>query len=324
MKKRDTLLVLLALAAAPFAARAQQPGKVWRIGYLSGFTGPDETVDALRETLAKLGYIEGRNIAYEYRWSAGRDERLPGLAEELVKAKVDVIVARTGGVAMAAKRATNSIPIVIEVAGDPVGMGLIASLARPGGNVTGVSQNATELDGKRLQLLREAVPKVTRVATLTWNQSVTKAAFIGQLRAAAKQMDITLQNHEFSGPEGFEAAFTAMQRGGAQALVVQTSGLLIAHAKRIADLATKHRLAAMYQNRFWVDAGGFLYYGASSTEMHRQAATYVDRILKGAKPADLPVEEPTKYELVINLKTARALGMTIPQSLLLQASEVIK
>ena len=321
--RRNAMMALGAGAlAAPLGAFAQQPGKVWRVGYLSSFAGPDETVDALRETLTKLGYVEGRNISYEYRWSAGRDERLPQLADELVRARVDVIVARTGSVAMAAKRATSTIPIVIEVAGDPVGMGLIASLARPGGNVTGVSQNATELDGKRLQLLREVVPKATRVAMLVWDKSATKAAFIGQMRAAAKQMNITLLSQEVSGPEGFEAAFAAMQRERAQGLVVQTSGPLIANAKRVADLAARHRLAAMYQNRFWMDAGGLIYYGASSTEMHRQAASYVDRILKGAKPADLPVEEPTQYELVVNLKTARALGLTIPQAVLLRA-EVI-
>jgi len=314
----------LAMLCVPYPSWAQQPAKVWRVGYLSAISGPDEAVDVLREQLRKLGYVEGRNIAYEYRWAAGREERVQELAEELVRLKVDVIVTRTTFVAFAAKRATGTIPIVMAGAADPVGGGVIASLARPGGNVTGVTQNLTETDGKRLQLLHEMVPTATRVATLTWGKSPLRPLFLDQISKAARQMGITLVNQEVSAPEGFEPAFVAMQRARAQALTVQSNPFFSNHTKRLVDLAAQYRLPAIYSTSGWMDGGGLMYYGVGGRELHRQAATYVDKIFKGAKPADLPVEEPTKYELMVNLKTARALGLTIPQSVLLRATEVIK
>ena len=320
--RRDLLTALCALAALP--AHPQQRGKVWRIGYLAASSGPEPAVEALREQLRKLGYVEGRTIAFEYRWAAGREDRVQELAAELVRLNVDVIVTRTNFVALAAKRATATIPIVMAGAADPVGAGVIASLGRPGGNVTGVTLNSTEIDGKRLQLLHEVIPKATRVATLVWDKSVTKSLFLEQNVAAAKQMGLTLVHQEVGTPEGLDAAFAAMQRARAQALVVQTNPFVSNHVKRILDLAVQHRLPAIYATKGWMDEGGLMYYGVDARELHRHAATYIDRLLRGAKPADLPVEQPTTYELVINLKTAKALGLVIPQAVLLRADEVIQ
>ena len=313
----------LAMLCVPYPSWAQQPAKVWRVGYLSTISGPGEAVDALREQLRKLGYVEGRNIAYEYRWAAG-PERVQELAEELVRLKVDVIVTRTTFVAAAAKRATATIPIVMASASDPVAGGVIASLARPGGNVTGVTQNTTETDGKRLEILHEIIPKATRFASLSWDKSLIKAGFSEQTRAAAKKLGVTLIHQEVGTPDGIKAAFAAMKRQRAQALVVATSPFITSQFKLIANLAAVQRLPVIYNTSINADAGGLMFYGATQTEMHRKAATYVDRILKGAKPADLPVEDPTKYELIVNLKAAKALGLTIPQAVLLRANEVIK
>ena len=314
----------LALLCVPYPSWAQQPAKVWRVGYLSNTSGPGQAVDALREQLRKLGYVEGRNIAYEYRWAAGRQERVQDLADELVRLEVDVIVTSTTFVAAAAKRATATIPIVMAGAGNPVGAGVIASLARPGGNVTGVTQNTTETDGKRLEILHEIIPKATRFASLIWNKSLTKAGFAEQTRAAAKKLGVTLIHQEVGTPDGIEAAFAAMQRQRAQALVVSTGPFITSQFKLIANLAAAQGLPVIYNTGINADAGGLMFYGATQTEMHRKAAAYVDRILNGAKPADLPVEEPTKYELVVNLKAAKALGLIIPQAVLLRADEVIK
>ena len=314
----------MTLLAVPGALFAQTPERIWRLGYLSTISGPDEAVDALREQLRKLGYIEGRNIAYEYRWADGRDERVQALADELVRLKVDVIVIRATTVAAAAKRATATIPIVMASTQDPVGGGVIASLARPGGNVTGVTQNTTETDGKRLEILHEIIPKATRVASLIWDKSLTKAAFAEQARAAAKKLGLTLIHQEVGTPDEIKAAFAAMKRQRAQALVVATGPFITSQSKLIANLAADQRLPVIYNTSINADASGLMFYGATTTEMHRKAATYVDRILKGAKPADLPVEEPTKYELVVNLKAAKALGLTIPQAVLLRADEVIE
>jgi putative ABC transport system substrate-binding protein len=241
-----------------------------------------------------------------------------------VRLKVDVIVTSTTFVAAAAKRATATIPIVMASTQDPVGGGVIASLARPGGNVTGVTQNTTESDGKRLEILHEIIPKATRVASLVWDKSLTKAGFAEQTRAAAKKLGVTLIHQEVGTPDGIEAAFAAMQRQRAQALVVSTGPFLSSQIKLIANLAAAQHLPLIYNAGINADAGGLMYYGATITEMHRKAATYVDRILKGAKPADLPVEEPTKYVLVVNLKAAKALGLIIPQAVLLRADEVIE
>ena len=324
MNRRDAVLALAAFGMLPSAALAQQQGKTWRIGYLATTSGPDESVFALREQLRKLGYVEGRNIAYEYRWAAGRQERVQDLADELVRLKVDVIVTRTTFVAAAAKRATTTIPIVMASTQNPVGAGVIASLAHPGGNVTGVTQNTTETDGKRLEILHEILPKAIRVASLVWEKSLTQAAFAEQTRAAAKKLGLTLFHQEVGTPDGIEAAFAAMKRQRAEALVVATSPFITSQFKLIANLAAAQRLPVIYNTGINVDAGGLMYYGATQSEMHRKAAAYVDRILKGANPADLPVEEPTTYELFINLKAAKALGLTIPKAVLLRADEVIQ
>ena len=326
MNNRRKLLVALGASAlaAPHISFAQQRGKVWRIGFLALTSGPDRLVDAFREQLRALGYVEGSNLSIEYRWGAGKEERLPELAAELVRLKVDVIVTRTTLVAAAAKRATSTIPIVMASAANPLGAGVIASLAHPGGNVTGVSLNATEIDAKRLQLLRELVPKATRVATLVWRDGPLNPLFLAEIRTAARQMGITLIHQEASTTEALAGAFGVMQRERAQALIVSSSPFTTNNRKRIAELAVQYRLPSMFQTRNFVDEGGLMSYGPNVIEMFRRAAYYVDRILKGAKPADLPVEQPTKFELIINGKTAKALGLKIPQSLLISADKVIE
>jgi putative ABC transport system substrate-binding protein len=324
MKKRDTLLALLALGAAPFAATAQQPGKVWRIGYLALNSGPDESSEALFEQLRVLGYVEKRNLAIEFRWAAGREERTQELAEELVRLKMDAIVTRGTIVAAAAKRATSTIPIVMATAADPVGGGVITSLAHPGGNVTGTSMNSSEIAGKRLQLLRELLPKATRFAILVWEKSPLKARFLEQIRTAARQMGITLVIQEVNTPEALAGAFGAMRRERAQGVIVQTTPFTSNNRKRIVELAAQHLLPTMFEGRISVDDGGLVSYGASISDMHRRAAIFVDKILKGAKPADLPVEQPTKFEMFINLKTAKALGISIPPAVLMRADGVIQ
>jgi putative ABC transport system substrate-binding protein len=326
MSSRRKLLVALGagVLAAPFASFAQQSDKVWRIGYLALTSGPDEWDAAFRDQLRALGYVEGRNLRIEFRWAAGKQERVQELAEELVRLNVDAIVTRSTFVAAAAKRATSTIPIVMANASDPVGNDVIASLAHPGGNVTGMTQNSTELVGKRLQLLRELVPKSRRFAVLAWKKDAKEGLFIKEIRAAAKRMDVALVLQRVDTPEELAPAFSVMQRERAQALIVEISPLFTSNRKRIAELAAQHHLPSMFESRNMVDSGGLISYGASFLEMHRRAAFYVDRILKGAKPADLPVEQPTKFEMIINLKTGRALGLTIPQSILVQADELIQ
>ncbi len=323
--RRKLILALGASAfATPLAMFAQQQGKVWRVGFLTLGSGPDQLVEAFREQLRTMGYVEGRNIVLEFRWAAGKPERLPELAAELVQLKVDVIVTRTTIVAAAAKRATSTIPIVMAGSADPVGAGIVASLARPGGNVTGVTSNATEMAGKKLQLLREIAPKATRFAVLVWENSLTKTLVLEQFRAAAAQLGITLIVQEVGTTEALTSAFDVMRRERAQAVIVPTSPFTSNNGKRIVELAAQHRLPSMFEWRDPVNMGGLISYGTSALEMHRRAAYYVDRILKGAKPADLPVEQPMTFELIINGKTAKALGLTIPQSLLIMAEKVIE
>jgi len=324
MKRRHALLSLIALGFSASVAKAQPANKVWRIGYLSSASGPDELLEgAFLQELRRLGYIEGGNVQIEYRWGGGSTERLQKLASELVRLKVDVIVAGPTNAALAAKNATSTIPIVISTA-DPVGAGLVASLARPGGNVTGVAANSTEIAAKRLQLLREAVPKAARIALLVSN-SVAGKLMVTEMRAAAKQMGFALvvQEHPAT-TDGLAAAFAAMQSERAQALIVQQGAFTTENRKQIADLARKMRLPSMFESRGPVDAGGFMSYGTNQSGLRRRVAHYVDLILKGAKPAELPVELPTKLEMVINLKTAKALGVNIPRALQLQADEVLQ
>ena len=326
MNNRRKLVVALGAGAlaAPSGSFAQAQGKVWRIGFLMPTSGPNEMVDAFRAQLRTLGYVEGSNLAIDYRWGAGNAERIADLAAELVRLKVDVIVTQTSIVAAAAKRATSTIPIVMASSADPVGTGLIASLAHPGGNVTGLTLNSTEIVGKRLQLLRELVPKSTRIATLVWEKSLTKQLFLEEVRAAARQMGITLIHQEVSTAEALAGAFEVMQRERAQALIVPTNPFITNNRKQILELAAKHHLPTMFEIRSFADEGGLMSYGPSSIEMFRRAAGYVDKIFKGAKPGDLPVEQPTKFQLIINGKTAKALGLKIPQSLLIMADTVIE
>jgi putative tryptophan/tyrosine transport system substrate-binding protein len=304
-------------------ARAQRSGDVFRIGYLALGSGPGDLEKAFREGLRELGYGEGRDIALEFRWASGKLERLPELVAELLNLKVDVIVASATRPIEAAKRATSTIPIVMAAVDDPVGSGLVASLARPGGNVTGLTLVSPELAGKRLQLIRELIPKVARVAVLALPQTSSTTLFLEELRPVAQQMGIQIVVHEVNEASDLPRAFASMQREGAQALVVQVNPLTYEHHARVAALAAQYRLASMYEVKEFVDAGGLVCYGPSLPAMYRRAAFYVDRILKGATPGDLPVEQPTKFELVINLKTAKALGLTIPPSLLQRADQVI-
>ena len=326
--RRDFLIAAGALLAAPLAAEAQQAAKVPRIGYLTTSLGVSpQRPEAFRQGLRDLGYVEGRNLVIEYRDAEGKVDRLPALAAELVALKVDVIV--TGASTLAArvaKEATRTIPIVF-AAGDPVGSGLVTSLARPGGNVTGLSAFAPELVGKRLELLKQAVPGVSRVAVL-WQPGAfgerTEKDTLKRAEVAARDLGVPLQFVEARGPADFDRAFSDMTRARAGALTVLASNMFNSERRRLVDLAAEKRLPAVYSARELVDAGGLMSYGANLAELNRRAATYVDRILKGAKPADLPVEQPTKFELIINLKTAKALGLTIPPSLLLRADQVIE
>jgi putative ABC transport system substrate-binding protein len=327
MDRRAFLAVAAAggLFAMPAGARAQQTVKVYRIGLLALTSSPTSATEAFRQGLRKLGYVEGRDLIIEYRWATGKQERLPEQAAELVRLKVEVIVAVATPSVEAAKGATTTIPIVMTSSGDPVGSGLVTSLARPGGNVSGLSLLSTELVGKRLQMVRELLPKATRVAVLDVRgyASVTKP-YLEQMRAAAQQMGVQLVVHEVTEAGDLPGAFTAMQRERAQALDVRASPFSTEHAKRIVELAAQHRLPVMYDGRSFVEAGGLLSYGPSIPDLFRRAAFYVDRVLKGTKPADLPIEQPTKFELVINMKAAKALGLTIPPALLARADHVIQ
>ena len=325
------LRVILAfgLLAAPLAAEAQAPTKVYRIGGLGNSppTSPQAGPlwEALAEGLRERGYTEGENLVIERRWAEGRVERFPSLAAELVSLKVDLIVVASTQGALAAKQATRLIPIVMLYVLSPVESGLVASLARPGGNVTGVAWAAgAEIVGKHLELLKEAIPKVSRVAVLSNPIYPPDAVLRREAQSAAGLLGLTLQVYEVRDPNELESTFTAMTKARAGGLLVLPAPFAFVHTRRIVDLAAKSRLPAVYPFRESVEAGGLMAYAANGPDMFRRAATYVDKILKGANPADLPVEQPTKFELVINLKTAKALGLTIPQSLLIRADEVIQ
>ena len=316
-----------ALLTLPLDAEAQQAAKVPRIGYLSiNLAGGPHMTEGFRQGLRDLGYVEGSNVLIEFRDAEGKLERLPALATELVALKVDVMVVGGTVAALAAKQATRTLPIVFAVA-DPVGSGLVTSLARPGGNVTGLSQLAPELVGKCLELLTQAVPGVSRVAVLWQPGSAgerTEKDMLKEADVAARALGVRLQFVEARGPENFDRAFSEMTRAAAGALTVLQSGVFNTERKRLVALAAKNPLPAVYTLREFVDAGGLMSYGPNLADLNRRAATYVDKIFKGAKPADLPVEQPTKFELVINLKTAKALGLTIPPSLLGRADGVIQ
>jgi putative ABC transport system substrate-binding protein len=314
------------LLAAPLAA--QQAPKVARIGFLAlNRAASPRLGEAFLQGLRDLGYVEGRNVVIEFRDAEGKPERLPALAAELVALKVDVIVAPSTPHALAAKQATKTIPIVFASAPDPVTDGLVTSLARPGDNVTGLSNLTPELVGKCLELLTRAVPAVSRVAVLWQPGARGERTDKDMLKAgdvAARALGVRLQFVEARGPADFDRAFSDMTRARADALTVLPSPMFINERRRLVDLAAKNRLPAVYPWREGVDAGGLMAYGPSVSDLFRRAATYVDKILKGAKPGDLPVEQPTKFELIINLKTAKALGLTIPPSVLRRADEVIE
>jgi len=316
------LLLALAVLVAPPAAEAQEAGKIARIGMLAS-SPSDPFVEAFRQGLRELGYVEGRNITIEYRWTEGRIERLPGLVADLVRLKVGVIVASSQG-AVAAKQATTTIPIVMPIITDPVRLGLVASLARPGGNATGFATQNDELPGKWMELVKEALPKVSRVAVLfhpTYDGGVQFKAS----EAAARSLGVRLQALQVEGPDDFVIAFAEVQKNRAEALVVSSSPLFYTHRARLVEFAAKHRLPTIYhQSEFVVGSGGLMSYAPDFRDLFRRSATYVDKILKGAKPGDLPVQQPTKFELVINMRTAKALGLTIPPSLLLRADRVIE
>lgn len=326
MKKREALLALLALGVAPWAARAQQPGKVWRIGFLAQTNGMNENIAAFVDGLRNLGYVEGKNLSIEYRFAAGNVDRLPAMAEELVGLKVDLIATNASTAPAIAKRATSTIPIVMNGPSDPVGSGLVASLAHPGGNLTGTSILSTELSGKHLLLLRELRPNATRIAVLIQGgrQDTTGPLFIEQIEAATKTSGMTLLVRQARDLDTLTRTVTTLQRERVQALIVQHTAFADTNRKIIVEAVAKQRLPAIYGSRGFVDAGGLMSYGPNLPAVFRRAAYFVDRIFKGAKPADLPVEQPTVFEMVVNLKTAKALGITVAQSLLLQANEVIK
>jgi len=314
------------LFAAPLVGEAQQPAKTARIGVLSLASGPNPDMDIFPR-LRELGWIEGRNLAVEYRWATGREDQLPALAAELVRLKVDVIVTLSTPATQAAKQATTTIPIVMTFVADPVGSGLVASLARPGGNVTGVSTLAAGLVAKRLDLLKSVVPGIKRAAVL-WEPGVLGEGAMQSIReetvAAARTLGVQVQFIAARRPEDLERAFVSIREARIIAFLVFPSPMFFEASRRIVALAAKNRLPGVYPWREGPKTGGLMSYATNFPDMYRRAATYVDKILKGAKPADLPVEQPTKFELVINLKTAKALGLTIPPSLLQRADEVIQ
>jgi len=326
MKKKVIGLALGALLIAlSVSAEAQQPTKIPRIGILitPSASSYSARVEAFRQRLRELGYVEGKNILIEYRYAEGKLERLPDLAAELVRLKVDVIVTAGPGI-LAAKKASATIPIVFGNAADPVGSGLVSSLARPGGNITGLSNIAQDLDGKRLELLKEAFPKLARVAFLWFPGGLRGNLRLTEMEAAAKALGVKLLSLEVRRLGDFESAFARAKREGAQALITGTGGLITTQRRQVLDFAAKNRLPAMYPNSEFVEAGGLMSYGPSQTDQWRRAADFVDKILKGTKPADIPVEQPTKFEFIVNLNAAKQIGLTIPPNVLVRADKVIR
>jgi len=323
--KRIVLLVSLVLGifAAPAAYTAES--KTPRIAFLlmgSSQAALASAFDAFREGLRELGWIENENIVIEYRWAGESPDRLPELAAELVRLKVDVIIGSTPG-ARAAQQATTSIPIIMCIADDAVKQGFVTNLARPGGNITGMTGMAAELAGKRLELMHEATPRVSRVALL-WNPPGSGPDYLKDTQTAARALGVTLQSVEVRTADDFESAFAAVLKGRGQALVVGPGQFMFAHQRQVVEFATKNNLPSIYAWKGPASAGGLLAYGVNIPQVYHRAAYYVDKILKGAKPGDLPIEQPTKFDFVVNLKTAKSLGITIPESILLQADEVIR
>jgi putative tryptophan/tyrosine transport system substrate-binding protein len=325
--RRRIISVLLAtiLLATIFPVQAQQQAKVAKIGFLAtgSGSGPGGGVELLRRELRAFGYVEGKNIAFEYRYGENKLDRLPALADELVRLKVDVLVMGATPAALAAKNATRTIPIVFIGVGDPVASGLVDSLARPGGNITGLTNISAVLAGKRLELLKETVPKLSRVAVL-WDPQTPGSPQWKESQFSARELGLQLHSMEVSSADKYEGAFKEAIKAGSNGLAVTQQTLATSNRKQIADLAAKNRLPAIYPRGDFVESGGLMSYGPDQIEPYKRVATMVDKILKGAKPADLPVEQPTKFELQINLKTAKALGLTIPPVVLMRAEKVIK
>ena len=328
--RRVGLITTLALGVllAPLAAAAQQAGKVYRIGYMSipSRQSAEHLIRVFLQALRERGLVEGQNLLIEWRWGEGKVDRLPDFAAELVRLNVELIVAPQPDAALAAKKETRKIPIVFFLTADPVESGLVATLARPGGNITGLTTTPTrDIYGKQLELLKETVPQASRVAVLrNAARAAVNAPALRAVERAAGPLGLELQVHEVRGPEEFSRAFEAITRERAHALFVLGDPMFFLHRRRLADLEALHRMPTMHGGREHVEAGSLMAYGVNLADLLRRAAVYVDKILKGAKPADLPVEQPTKFELVINIKTAKALGLTIPQSMFIRADEVIQ
>jgi len=324
-ERRGFLVSFGVLLASQVIAPGAGAGKIPRVGFLyHGSPGPSQEMDAFQRGLRELGYIEGQNIAVEYRFALGQVERLPELAAELVRLNPDVIAAPYIAPALAAKRATSTIPIVLAGVADAGGAGLIANLARPGGNITGLTSSSAELGGKRLELLKQVAPKASRVAVLYNPADRSNVLVFKQLQESAPTLNLILQPLEVRERDAFEVAFAAMTRERAHAMFGAAGVLTYEHKELLVSLAARRRIPAMWGHRYFVDAGGLMSYAVNLSDQIRQSAVYVDKILKGARPGDLPVEQPTRFELVINIKTAKALGLTIPQSVLLQADEVLE
>ena len=328
MKKAGvfSILFVVMLFAVAIITEAQQPAKIPRIGYLSAAsrsTSPAR-IEAFLQGLRDLGYVEGKNIVIEYRFAEGKLDRLPALVAELVRLKVDLIVTTASRETRASREATNTIPIVMTTEGDPVGTGFVASLARPGGNITGLSTLTAELSGKRLELLNEILPNLSRVAVLGSSTNPGHAQVLKETELAAGASKVKLEYLDILGPKDIETAFRAAGKGRADAVLMLSSSVFTSQRTQVIELAVKSRLPVSYPRPEFVEAGGLLSYGPSTTDLHRRAATYVDKILKGAKPADLPVEQPKKFEFIINLKAAKQIGLTIPPNVLARADKVIK
>jgi len=324
LKWAGFLVILVLLVGCVGMAEAQQPGKVYRIGYLRAEKPPEVDIEAFSQGLREHGYVEGKNIVVEYRWADGNEERLRSIVAELIRLKVDLIVTSAPAATQAAKETTTTIPIVMVQVADPVAFGFVASLARPGGNITGFAFLLPEISGKRLELLKDTIPKLSRVAVL-WNAANPYKEFdLKEVQAVADALRVAVHRFPVRGPNNFDDAFKAAIKSRVGGLITLEDPFTTANRTQIVDLALKHRLPAVYGVRPFVDAGGLMSYGPDRGDQNRRAATYVDKILKGAKPADLPVEQPTKFEFIINLKAAKQIGVTIPQSVLYRADKVIK
>ena len=325
-RRAASAALAFAIVAAPSVAYTQPSPKIPRIGYLGPVSATEGTflLQSFRQGLRELGYIEGQNIFMDYRWAEGRPDRMPALAAELVQLRVDVIFTYTNATVATLQKATQTIPIVTANFADPVRNGFVASLARPGGNITGFTGVTEDLNKKWMELLTEAVPKTSRIAVLAVSQSPGHHRFWLEMQGAAGALKLTLQRQEVAGSEDIEPAFARLVGDRAQGLIVLPSAPINASRTQIVSLAAKHRLPGMYPDSQYVKAGGLMSYAADNSDLHRRAATYIDRVLKGAKPGDLPIQQPTKFELVINLRTATALGLVIPPSVLLRADQTIE